>query len=336
LLVLLVGSLGGWLGYNTALQVRQSKYNSQVAMTAATQYQLGLEDQKQGRLEIARQRFAMVIQLDPKFPGAQDKLTEVMLALAQVKTPTIAPTPTIEITPTKDTRGVEELISQARQLMRNKDWDNALITLDALRKADITYQALEADGMYYIALRNRGVDKILKQGNLEGGMYDLALSERFGPLDKDAESYRTWARYYLTGASFWGIDWPKVIDYFSQIYPALPNLRDGSNQTATERYRRASISYGEQLMKEDKACDAVTQFQNALAISPDASAEQELAEANNICNPQVTEAPTQQTVTSTEVPVGAPSPTPETSQPAPTVTPNPAEIPTSVPPTPQS
>jgi len=44
--------------------------------------------------------------------------------------------------------------------------------------------------MLFISLRQRGVDKIWKEGDLEGGIYDLALAARFAPLDVQASSSR--------------------------------------------------------------------------------------------------------------------------------------------------
>ena len=110
---------------------------------------------------------------------------------------------------------------------------------------------------------------------MEQGIYYLALAERFGPLDAEAASYSTWAQYYITGATFWQIDWSQVVLYFSQVYPALPNLRDGgvNGMTATERYRHGSIYYGDKLAAAGDFCKAKEQYQNALALSSDASIE---------------------------------------------------------------
>ena len=66
-----------------------------------------------------------------------------------------------------------------------QDWPGALGALDEMRKLDPTYQTSQVDGMYYFALRNYGYDLIVKQGNLEGGIYQFTLAERFGPLDRD-------------------------------------------------------------------------------------------------------------------------------------------------------
>jgi hypothetical protein len=60
--------------------------------------------------------------------------------------------------------------------------------------------------MYYFSLRNYGYH-LIQQGNLEGGIYQLTLAERFGPLDRDSNGVREGARYYLIGASFWELNW---------------------------------------------------------------------------------------------------------------------------------
>ena len=260
-------SVGVWLGYLSAVQARVEAQSGNLAVTVVTQYQLAQEDQTAGRYEMAKKRYEYILQLDPTFPGAADRLKEVMVAMAIENVPTPVPTPTVE--PTQDTRGEEELFSYAQQLLSNKDWNGTIAALDNLRKTNPDHRAVEVDGMYYIALRYQGVDKILKDGNLEGGIYTLTLASRFGPLDKEADNYRTWARYYLNGVSFWAVDWLQVINYFSQVYPSLPNLRDGSNMTAAERYRIANLKYAEQLMFDFDFCGAEPYINTVLSISPD-------------------------------------------------------------------
>ena len=182
---------------------------------AATQFQLGLDDMTNGRYEMARGRFEYVIGLDPTFPGVKEKLTEVMIALLPTTIPTATLTPTPAYTPTPDTRGEQEMFKQIQKNLADKKWDEAIVTIESLRTKNLSYETVAVDGLYYIALRNRGVDKILSLGDLEGGMYDLALAARFGPLDRDAESYQVWARYYVTGASFWEVDWEKATYYLA-------------------------------------------------------------------------------------------------------------------------
>jgi hypothetical protein len=65
------------------------------------------------------------------------------------------------------------------------------------------------------------------------------------------------------------VDWTQVLYYFEQIYQALPNLRDGTNMTATERYRIAAINYGSQLADADKICQANEYFALAMSLGSD-------------------------------------------------------------------
>jgi tetratricopeptide (TPR) repeat protein len=305
LLVLLIATASGsYAGYRSALTERLEKEYENISQITMSQFQMGVIDLESGRYEAARDRFEYVIELDPSFPGAADKLAEAMLAMAIVNTNTPAPTPTIEISPTPDLRGAEELFTQSVQHLRDKEWNLAIETLDRLRQEDLAYRTLDVDGMYYIALRYRGVQKIIYEGNLEGGMYDLSLTETFGPLDHEANGFRNWARMYVSGASFWEVDWERVLAFFGQIYAALPNLRDGSNWTAIERFRLASIAYADEFVAAEMYCEAIEHYTNALAISDDPTVGPKLDAANIGCHP--------------------PSPT---SAPVPnTPTPDPAEI----------
>jgi tetratricopeptide (TPR) repeat protein len=328
LLVIVFGGVGAWFGYQSGLEMRVEQEFNQVAMAAVTQFQLGIEDENAGRFEMARKRYEYVIQLDSNFPGAQDRLAGVMLHQAETAIPTIAPTITpIPVTPTPDMRGIEEKFSTGVGYMRASDWDNAIAMLELVRKEDINYRAADIDGMFYIALRFRGMQKI-SNGSLEPGIYDLTLSERFAPLDGTADSYRGWARYYLTGASFWEIDWGAVVEIFGEIYPSLPNLRDGSGWTAQERFRIASIKYGDQLAAAGNYCEARAYYIQALALAPDEQAAATATAVQLLCEPPVptdtpppliTETPTPGVtdtgpITTEPIPVD-PSVTPETPNP---------------------
>jgi len=257
ILLLGLGILGG---YQSGLGQRYAAQSTMVFQQLDEQYQLGLQAMNEGRYEVAFQHFQFVVEHDPAYPGVQDKLTEVLVKLNITPSPTVTPTPAY--TPTPDLRGVEEIFARARQLLDAGDWDGAISNLDSLRKSDPAYRAAEVDGMYYIALRMRGYGKIIPPSqlcsdiNLEGGIYDLTLAERFGPLDSQAEALRTWSRLYITGASFWELDWYQAMDYFAQVYPYLPNLMDSTCMTATERYRYARLKYIELVWSLGDYCTA--------------------------------------------------------------------------------
>lgn len=308
LLIFLLGALGAFIGYQSAMKLRSSASAEQIATLATEQFMLGLQDQAAGNYEMALKRFEYVIQLDPNFPSAQEKLTEVMLAIAVSKTPTAsAPTALPTFTPTPDMRAEEEIFNNARQLINNQDWFKALDVLDTLRNKNINYRTIEVDGMYYTALRFRGLAKI-NAGALEEGLYDLALVERFAPLDVDANGVRSWARMYLTGAAYWGARWDQVVFYFAQVAPYFPGLRDASGTTAMERYRIALYQWGNKLAAEGKYCEAVDQYEASFQIGPDATLEPTATAVYQLCHPpEPTQAPTG-TPTLTPTP-GAPTPT---------------------------
>jgi tetratricopeptide (TPR) repeat protein len=252
-LIVLVG-LGGLGGYQQAIGDRTSAKATVVSKQTTDQYALAVVDSENGNYDAARQRLEFIIQSDPGFPGASELLTKVLM-LAAIPTVTITPT----LTPTVDLSGVEEIFQRAQQYVNIMDWPNALANLDTLRKKDATYRAAEVDSMYYFSLRNYGSD-LIKQGNLEGGIYQLTLAERFGPLDNTANGLREAARSYILAASFWELDWKNAVLYFQQVYAGWPSLWDGT-MTASERYRIATMRYGDDLFADQQYCAAAEQYQ---------------------------------------------------------------------------
>lgn len=267
--LLIIGAASGFLGYRSGKEERLSFEATQVARQVSEQFQLGLADLEAKRYELARQRFEYVIDKDPGYPEVTENLALVLLELNTTATPTVVPTPTLS--PTPDLRGAEELYSQSQVLLADNKWSEAIEILLKLRKNEPDYQPVKVDSMLYVALRNRGVERILREGDLEGGTYDLALAEKFGPLDIEASNMRTWADLYKTGASFWGLDWGQATFYFGQIIVVAPNLRDNTNMTATERFRIAAIKYGDVLAASKEWCLAQEQYEAAFSIGEDPS-----------------------------------------------------------------
>jgi tetratricopeptide (TPR) repeat protein len=282
LVILLALALFG--GFQSGLGVRRSAEATQISQQLSDQYQLALQDIDANRYEAARQRLEYIIQHDSGYPGAAEKLAQVLVWLT---VPTATNTPTL--TPTPDYSGVESIFARAQQLITAQDWPNALAALDELRKQSQDYKTAEVDSMYYFALRNNGTN-LIQQGNLEGGIYYLTLAERFlSPLDSTADSLREGARLYLIGASFWDLDWQQTVKYFNQVANGWPSLWDGT-MTAQERYRIASMRYGDQLFAQAKTqsdfCAAARQYANASALGNlDAQSAKNYNQANQACHP---------------------------------------------------
>ncbi|MDA1330613.1 MAG: hypothetical protein O3B43_06080 [Chloroflexi bacterium] len=269
----LIGSLGG---YFSAIGARQKEATLQKAVEAFTQFGLGEGDLTVGNCDIARQRFSFVIELDPTYPGAAEKLAQSMLCAGTTGTtqePALQASP--EATPTPDPRGAEEIYNQSQGLQAAQNWGELLVNLDTLRGIYPDFEPIQVDGLYYIALRNRGTTRILAEGELESGIFDLNRAEQIGPLDTDAATYREWAILYIVAQSFWDVDWGQAVQFFSQLAVSAPNLHDTTFFTAQDRLAEAQLNYASQLI--DRAlflsgakgwCDAVQLLEEANSYSP--------------------------------------------------------------------
>ena len=297
LAVIILAVLGGGLGYKRGIADRLNQQNEQMLSEAALQYQYGVQQLANGNYNLARTHFEYVLSVYPDFPGLTEKYTEVMVKIAQSNEPTATPA----VTPTPDNRDVETLFAQASQEVQSQQWEAAVNSLEALRNADYTYRTIEVDGLYYIALRYRAIQMILNEGNLEEGLYYLSVLEKYAPLDKDAVNYSVVARLYLTGASYWDLDWQQVVNYFSQLVASMPSLYDGS-MTASERYYYALIYYGDQLMDDGDECGAEDQYSLALAYTATDELQSKYNKAYGICHPP-TKTPTEEVyVEPTDIP----------------------------------
>ena len=266
-LMIAIAAAGGYLGYKTAINARLAEYSRKSKMAAAEQYQMALADIEQGKYANARTRLNYVIEVDQNYPGAFDTLQIVELALFPTASPTPLITATPEPTPTRDTRGEEEMFRGIQQAMYSQNWESAINQITALRDRNISYRGIEVDGMYYIALRNFGIQQI-NMGYLENGVYNITLAESFGPIDNNAESMRNAARAYLSGAGFWEIDWFRALEYYSNAASVFPNLYDRATMlTANQRFAEASFAIANDYAFREDYCSAIPYYDQALPIS---------------------------------------------------------------------
>ena len=91
----------------------------------------------------------------------------------------------------------------------------------------------------------------------------------------EADSYRQWASWYITGASFWEVNWGQAVTYFGYVVPVAPNLYDSSYITATNRLATAQVGYSYDLVEEADYllylkgwCEAHELFRQAADYAP--------------------------------------------------------------------
>lgn len=278
---------GGMAGYTSGMRARQIWSSAQAVQSLQEQYALGLQDFEAGQFDLARQRFEYILNQDPGYPGAAEKLAQAMAILYATSTPTPPPppTPTITLTPTRDLRPVQQILDNARAALAASDWSAVIDTLNNLRKEDPAFETARVDGMLFISLRNRGLDRILKGGDLQGGSYDLALAERFAPLDAEAERVRNLARLFMYGNAFWEAYPEQAVYYFSQVAAAAPYLTDGSGWTASARYRAALIQYADALARQELWCEAEEQYRLAESYGGDGALQATVQAITDLCSP---------------------------------------------------
>lgn len=271
LLSVVMLGLSVFLGYRNGVQRRIQKERSMLMDQISVQLDWVYKDIEAGRYENAKTRLEYIIDKYPGFPGAADLLVEVMM---KMEVPTQAPTipamvfeetEELEITPTPDSRASEEIFLLVEQLIAAQDWHQALENIQRLKESNYGYKTVEVDGYYFIALRNRGIQRIWA-GEIEQGMYDLSIAEQLGAIDSIAAGAKSWGSLYLTGASYWDVNWAGAVDIFGQLYAQMPFFTDSTGMNVTERYRIALYKLGDQFAMNGDYCTASQYYNRSLEV----------------------------------------------------------------------
>lgn len=268
LLFVLFIAAGVLLGYRNGVQRRLANEKALLMEQISLQLEWTYKDMDAGRYENAKARLDYIIEKYPEFPGIADLMAQVIGKLNEpVPTPTQVVITTVEpgVTATPDVRGAEEKFAQLTQHINNQEWDLAVQTVQSLKESNFDYRTIEVDGLYFIALRNRGIQRIWA-GELEQGMYDLSVAAELGALDSQAAGAESWATTYLTGASFWDVNWPGAVEIFGQLYAQMPYFSDSTGMTTAERYRIALYRLGDQFAAQGDFCNASSYYNQSLAV----------------------------------------------------------------------
>jgi hypothetical protein len=316
---LVLTAAGAGIGYNSALKARIAAETSQRLELATTSFVKAERDIANGDFNMASQRLQYIMTIYPNYPGLNDKLKEVLtaIALANPETSAVQPTPRPVSTPIKtvDTNNLKQLLAQAQELatagqqnnapdnlncteIHDKNrahslpWELLLDTVNKLRNLDPSYEAATVDSLYQLALRNNGITNI-KAGKLELGLYYLTLAEKISPLDNDALSSRNMAQMYLNAESYYGINWQKSADALLEYSKQYPGAVDVSCVGPKARYVESLEGMGDDLMKAFDYCNAVTPYTTARDVISTDQLLTKIQQAQDYCaNPPALPTPT--------------------------------------------
>lgn len=316
----LVG-VGILTGYRAGVRLAEASDAVLASQSAQEQFDLGVQDLLAGRYELARQRFEYILSLDPTYPGAAELLDRALQGLnVPTGTPTL-PMPSPTPRPTLDLSSLEGVYQQAVAAHSVEDWTGTLEALLALRRIDPTFRLGEVNVLMASALRNRGLAKIFT-GDREQGIFDLALAERFGPLDGQAANWRSTAAFYSYANSYFGLDWPIATDLFSQACSA--GVWDSCYKFAV-----SARKYGDLLLAASDPCAASVYYSLSIETLRDAGLAPTATYAASLCLTATTlpatgtPTPTLTPTTGFDTPVPSETPTLDS-----TFTPSPTETPT--------
>jgi hypothetical protein len=229
-------------------------------------------------------------------PGNEAAIGLLDMATKALNQPTI--TPTSLITPTKttptatpDLSTVESHYEAAATAHGRGDWTAALNLLIDLRAEYPDYRMEEVNQMMFTALRNRGFEKIL-QSDLEQGIYDLSLAERFFQLDEQAASWRRSAEFYLFANSYVGLNWSQAYRWFSDLCGAA--IWD-----SCYKFALSARSFADELVATEDPCNALMPYEQSLITLYDENLAVTATEAANLCLTATAATPTE---TPTETP----------------------------------
>jgi tetratricopeptide (TPR) repeat protein len=235
------------------------------------QFALGVSDLDAGRYNLAAERFRWVLQRRSDYPGAADRLAaaeQQLISGQATSVPTLPPSTSDDPT---------ELFAEASGYFEREEWANAISRLEQVQTIDPTYRDVDVKEMLYKAYSTLGLGYI-RGDRIEEGLFLLDLAEQIRPLDDLTGGERYLASLYSTGQTYWGLDWNVVIRNFEAILPIAPTYRDVS-----ARLREAYVRFGDQLVARNAACDAVTQYENALALAQDDAVEAKRDAAAQAC-----------------------------------------------------
>lgn len=263
--VLIPGGLGLLAGYQDL--------NTQNHEAAIVHFNRGLGYLAENYPELARVEFDVALRYDPGFEPAQAKLRE--LQPASNGTSGAA----------QENRVAATLYEEARALVAQKEWSDAITRLEQLRTLNADYRAAEVTESLFQAYVGAGKAAVTaNQIELARGRFESALTIR---NDAEVRRQRDLAVLYLDGQQAVGYNWQLAIKNFAALYQQDPNYDD-----VKKRLFDAYVQYADLAGKQSSPCLAEREYNSALALMNDAAVAQKRNQVAATCRQAISATPT--------------------------------------------
>ena len=281
IVVVVLAAFAGWteglkLARVDATADRDAEINVQCQglINDITMQNITLMERRVADLALATPAPACLIQLAPT-------ITAVYVNNLATATPTITLTPQPSSTstaapvtatqtalpeateePASNTGGfdLDGLFAEAQIQMDAGQYGDAIDTLDAISAIDPTYNKANVDSMLFRALTTMARNLYTGNGNLAEAIVLTNQAERFGDVG-ELNFERAVAQSYLNAQSALNVNYPTAIRNLREVIRLAPNYRDA----ATQLYDQL-VGYGDALALGGAACDAVGQYDAAIAL----------------------------------------------------------------------
>lgn len=256
--IVIPGGLGLIVGYQE-LQAHNHE-------AAITHFNRGLSYLAEKYPELARSEFEIALKYDPNFEPARQKLAELQ------RTPSENATGAAQ-----QDRIASAMLDEARALIAQKEWSDAITRLEQLRTLNSNYQTNQVNDLLYQAYVNAGQAAVAAgQIEIARGRFESALAIRNN--DPQVKRQRDLAVLYLEGQQAFGYNWQTAVAKFTALYQQDPNYSD-----VKQRLYEAHIAYGDKACKEGAWALAQREYDAALAMKYDATLAQKRAQAQTVC-----------------------------------------------------
>jgi hypothetical protein len=284
--VLAIGYGGvAYVAWQRGQSIRAERVQIDLQEQLQKQVALAESDIAAGNYALAVRRLDWVLGHDAGYPDAHGLRDQAYQSLNRLLTPAATaviaaaatPTPPFQATPSPAENDAAATLAAVRTLLQEEAWENAIDALINFQGRFPNYERHETDQMLYDTYVYYGVE-LLYSEQIELGLHYLERAERLGDLQESVGDQRVWAKLYLQGIGFYGVNWAASIFYFRDLCLAAPFFHNGC-----DRLREALVAYGDQYAAAQDWCPAVPLYAEAAQQSRGPLLSDKLAQAREGC-----------------------------------------------------